>query len=127
MNNDEMIKRIDKAMKNINTLHKVKKYPKPFMAWFIDSGISQTSIDVAHLGWLAGKAVTDQERIEELLENVSIKGIENITKRYNGKFYSYPEEIINKQEENDLARDLQHSGPKQNLVVAKLMYEDIKW
>lgn len=70
--------------------------------------------------------ITNDENLV-LNRQKNLLGIENITKRYNGKFYSYPEEIINKQEENDLARDLQHSGPKQNLVVAKLMYEDIKW
>jgi len=70
--------------------------------------------------------ITNDENLV-LNRQKNLLAIENITKRYNGKFYSYPEEIINKQEENDLARDLQHSGPKQNLVVAKLMYEDIKW
>ena len=70
--------------------------------------------------------ITNDENLV-LNRHKNLLGIENIVEHYNGKFYSYPEDIMTKQEETDLARDWQHTGPKQNLVVAQLMYEDIKW
>ena len=57
----------------------------------------------------------------------NLLAIENIVKTYDGKFYWYTEDIMAKTIENDLARDWQHSGPKQNYKVAQQMYSDIKW
>jgi len=70
--------------------------------------------------------ITNDENLV-LNRQKNLLGIEAIVNRYNGTFYCYSEEIIGKECENDLARDWQHSGPKQNLKVAKLMYEDITW
>ena len=55
----------------------------------------------------------------------NLLAIENICKIYNSKFAWYTEDIMIKETENDLARDWKHSGPKQNLKVAQLMYSDI--
>lgn len=57
----------------------------------------------------------------------NLLAIENIVNTYNGKFYWYTEEIMDKTIENDLARDWEHSGPKQNLKVAEQIYSDITW
>lgn len=57
----------------------------------------------------------------------NLLAIENIVTTYNGKFYWYTEEIMDKTIENDLARDWEHSGPKQNLKVAEQIYSDITW
>lgn len=57
----------------------------------------------------------------------NLLAIENIVTTYNGKFYWYTEDIMDKTIENDFARDWQHSGPKQNFKVAEQIYSDITW
>jgi hypothetical protein len=56
----------------------------------------------------------------------NLLAIENISNRYGAKFYWYDSSIMYKNGEKDLARDLQHSGPKRNNGVAQFFYRDIQ-
>jgi hypothetical protein len=61
----------------------------------------------------------------QLNQQKNLLAIENITNRNSAKFYWYDQSIMYKNGEKDLARDLQHSGPKRNNGVAQFFYRDI--